>query len=161
MGLLDLNSSLLLARNSSPRPVYSSFMPGVPNPKASLECPTPERAWAAQSQSDSILECPWSAQSQSVPGVPSPRVSLECPSVPGVPNPRVSLECPTPEYLYRERVGMFEVKYLLGGGFQFQPLPGLACQKTAHYSEQPHIRSNYYSYESCYCCCYIVLIMYI
>ena len=30
--------------------------------------------------------------------------------VTGVPSPRVSLECPTPDYLYQERVGMFEVK---------------------------------------------------
>ena len=76
----------LLARNSS-RPVYSSLIPGVPNPKVSLECPTPES-----------LECPTpespcSAQPQSLPGEPNP----DCPrsaqpqSVPGMPNPRVSL----------------------------------------------------------------------
>ena len=70
----------------------------------------------------------WSAQPQSVLGCPTPecpcsaqpRVLLECTiqSVPGVPNPRVSLECPTPEYLYPERVGMFEVFFFVfwGGG---------------------------------------------
>ena len=35
-----------LKLNSSPRPVYSSLIPGVPNPGVSLECQT--------------LECPWS-----------------------------------------------------------------------------------------------------
>ena len=61
VGLLDFKL------NSSPCPVYSWVIPGVPKPKVSLRCPT--------------LECPWSAQ-------PKPRVSL------GVPNPRVSSECP-------------------------------------------------------------------
>ena len=45
-----------------------------------------------------LLAHPWSAQPESVPGVP---------------NSGVSLECPTPEYLYQERVGMFEVKKLV------------------------------------------------
>ena len=63
VGLLDFKF------NSSPRPeLFSS--PGL------------------------LLAHPWSAQPQSVPGLPSPRVSLEC---------------PTPEDLYQERVGMFEV----------------------------------------------------
>ena len=57
VGLLE-NLTLLLARNSSPRPVYSSLIPGVPNPKVSLECPT--------------LECPWSAQPQSLLEFPTP-----------------------------------------------------------------------------------------
>ena len=118
-----LSSTLLLPRNSSPRPVYSSLIPGVPNPKcpwrAHRECPTPNSAWIVQFQS--------------VAGVPSPRVSLECPtqtlqsvpgvptwsfpgvpnpSLPGLPNPRVSpaQSVPGAEYLYQERVGMFEVK---------------------------------------------------
>ena len=48
---------------------------GVPNPRVSLERPTPD--------------FPWSVQSQGVSGVPNPRVSLEC--------PRSLLECPAPE----------------------------------------------------------------
>ena len=35
VGLLDVKL------NSSPRPVYSSLIIGVPNPRVSLECPTP------------------------------------------------------------------------------------------------------------------------
>ena len=66
--------------NSSPRPfsspVYSSLIPGGPNPRVSLESPIPE--------------CCWSAQPQSV--------------LAGVPNPRVSLVCPTTKYLCPERV---------------------------------------------------------
>ena len=38
VGLLDLNSTILLAPNSSPRPVYSSL----------LECPTPKCPLSAQ-----------------------------------------------------------------------------------------------------------------
>ena len=47
-GLLDVKL------NSSPRPVHSSFIPGVPNPRVP-ECP-----WSAQPQ------CLWSAQPQSI-----------------------------------------------------------------------------------------------
>ena len=105
-----MNSTLLLARNSSPRPVYSSAqpqsVPGVPNSRVSLECSTPESPWIAQRRVS--LKCP----TQSLPGVPNPILFLECRRVPGLPSPRVSLECPTPEYLYQERVEIFEVKYL-------------------------------------------------
>ena len=107
VGLLDVNL------NSSPRPEHfssprtqstprSSLETGVPNSKVFLGCPTPGVPNPR----------PWSAQPQSVPGVPSPRVSLECPtqpqSLPGVPNPQSAQ--PQTEYLYQERVGMFEVK---------------------------------------------------
>ena len=78
MGLLDSKF------NSSPRPRVSwsaqpQSLPGVPNPRVSLECPTPE--------------FPRSTQPQSLPTAPNSKVSLECP----VPNRRLSLECPTPE----------------------------------------------------------------
>ena len=97
---------------------FLSSVPEVPSPrvflqsppkkkflsrKVSLECPTPESPWSAQPE---CPHSPWSAQPQSlldpkVPtGVPSPRVS----------QPQSVPECPTPEYLYQERVGMFEVK---------------------------------------------------
>ena len=112
VGLLDLKL------NSSPRPVYSSLIPGVPNPKVSLQCPTlnaQPQSLECPTPECPTLECP---TPQSLPGVPSPRLSLdhrvslsakprvsqsllhptpECPrsaqpqSVPGVPNPRVSL----------------------------------------------------------------------
>ena len=60
-GCLILNSTLLLARDSSPRPeLFSS--PGL------------------------LLAHPWSAQPQSVPGVPNSRVALECPT-PDNPSP--------------------------------------------------------------------------
>ena len=49
----------------------------------------------------------------SLSGVPNPSFGVPNQSVPEVPSPRVSLECPTPEYLYQERVGMFEVKHVL------------------------------------------------
>ena len=109
MGLLDFEL------NSSLHPVYSSLIPGVPNPtwrnpqprvppecppRVSLECPTPECSrsaqpqslWSAQPQSVPGMpspESPWSAQPQNLPGVPNPRVSPAC--LPGVPNPKVSL----------------------------------------------------------------------
>ena len=57
---------------SSPRPVYSSLIPKLPNPKVSLECPT--------------LECP---------GVPKcPRVR---PRVSRVPNPQSLSGVPNPK----------------------------------------------------------------
>ena len=40
-----------------------------------------------------------------------PEAQPQC--LPRAPSPRVLLECPTPEYLYQERVGMFEAKYFL------------------------------------------------
>ena len=88
MGLLDFNLN-------SPRPVYSSLIPGVqvslecPSlARVSRECPTPREPNPRMSP-----ECP--------PGVPNPRVSWSAQpqSVPGVPSPRVSLECPTPVFL--------------------------------------------------------------
>ena len=107
--LFSSPGSLLLTWNSSPRPVYSSLIPRVPNPKVSLECPT--------------LQCPWSAQPERLPGVPNRRVSRSAQTLPGVPklecSRRVSRECPNadcprsaqPQSLYKERVGMFEVNY--------------------------------------------------
>ena len=89
----------LLGVKLTGRPVYSSLIPGVPNPKVSLECPTIECKWSEQPQRVSLKcptpecpecpapESPWSAQPQSLPGVPNP---TECPrsaqpqSVPGV-----------------------------------------------------------------------------
>ena len=109
--------------NSSPRPAYFSSLvllllarstaqfqsvPGVlapnhqqsvPNPRVSLECPTPKCPLERQTP-----DCSRSAQPQSVPGVQPQSVSRV-----GRPTP----ECPwspTPENLYPERVGMFEVK---------------------------------------------------
>ena len=87
--LFSSSGTLLLARStprSSPECPTPS-VPGVPNSRVSLKCPTPESHW--------------SAQPQSLPGVPSRRVSLECPtpespwsaqpqSLPEVPNP----DCP-------------------------------------------------------------------
>ena len=50
LGVEELDFKL----NSSPRPVYSSLIHGVPNPRVCLEC-----------------------QPQSVPGAPNPKLSLE------------------------------------------------------------------------------------
>ena len=82
VGLLDFKL------NSSPRPVYSSLILGVPNPKVSLECPTLECPGVPNPSFS--LECPtpespWSAQPQSVPEC---LPALECPRL---------LACPTPE----------------------------------------------------------------
>ena len=90
VGLLDLKL------NSSPCPVYSLLILEGPTPK----CPC------------QTLECPWSAQPQSLPCARPHSVSR----VPGMPclrsaQPRVFLECPTPEYLFQERAGMFEEKH--------------------------------------------------
>ena len=86
--------------NSSPRPeLFSSLIPGVPNAKVSLECPTtPKSAWSAHPRiAQRVPEKgarpqslppggPWSAQT------PASRAQPQ--SFSGVPNPRVS--CPTP-----------------------------------------------------------------
>ena len=132
VGLLDFKV------NSSPRPeLFSSpglllahpwsahppSVPRVPNSRVSLECPTPrepQRPNFRVSLGCATAECPRSAQ----PQVSHPRVSLECLSpecpvpespwsaqcpTPDCPQSAQPLECPTPEYLYQERVGMFEV----------------------------------------------------
>ena len=70
--------------------------PGVPSP----ESPTPEFLEAQPQRPNP------SAQTQSLP-----EAQPQC--LPREPSPRVLLECPTPEYLYQERVGMFEAKYFL------------------------------------------------
>ena len=67
-------------REPSPRVSQPQSLPGVPNPRVSLECPTPE----AQPQSFPSPKCPapespWSAQPQSLPRVPNPRLSPKCP----------------------------------------------------------------------------------
>ena len=99
-------------------------LPGVPNPRFSQSVPELPQSFPElpNPESPSAPEFVWSAQKDSSRASPEcPRVSLQSPtpespwsaqpqSVPGVPSPRVSLECPTPEYLYQERVGMFEVK---------------------------------------------------
>ena len=124
MGLLDFNL------NSAPRPeLFSSpglllahpwsaqpqSLPGVPNSRVSLECPTPEcpkHGVPSRAQIHSLPkarvspecpapESPWSAQPQSLPGVPTP----ECPKhgvpsraqIHSLPKARVSPECPAPE----------------------------------------------------------------
>ena len=111
VGLLDFKLSLLLVWNSSPRPVYSSLIPGVPNPKVylpnlawsaqprvSLKCPTPE--------SKVLPESPWSAQPRVSPERPAPNspwnaqppecpesVSQQSQSLPEVPTPRRVPSC--------------------------------------------------------------------
>ena len=75
--------------------------PGVPDPRVSPECQTPESPWSAKPQSVTELPAPApESPTPESPGVPNPR-SAQPQSLPGVPNPRVSLP---------ERVGMFEVK---------------------------------------------------
>ena len=75
-----------------PRSAQPQSLPGVPNPRVFVECPT-----------------------QSVPGVPNvpnPRASLECraQSVPGVPNPRV---LPNPRVSLPREVGDVRSKIIL------------------------------------------------
>ena len=85
---------------------WSAQSPGVPNPIVSLKCPTlslPECPTPECSECPAP-ESPWSAQLQSVPVV--------TPKSPWSAQPTVSLECPTPESLYQEGVGMFEVNNL-------------------------------------------------
>ena len=101
-GVESLNSTLLLARNSSPRPVYSSLIPGAPNPKVSLECPTlecswsstPESPWSAHPDPECLRSVSWSAQPQSLPGVPNAQPQSRAQSLPGVPNPRTGVPNP-------------------------------------------------------------------
>ena len=72
VGLLDFNSTLLLARNSSPRLELLSS-PGIllAHPSSFNPCPAPESPCSAQPQS--IPEMP---NSQPCPRLPSPSVSL-------------------------------------------------------------------------------------
>ena len=73
--LFSSPGTLLLARSTprETRPCWRPWnaqpqrLPGVPNPRDSLNCPTPEPPWSAQPQR--LLECPapetpWSAQPQ-------------------------------------------------------------------------------------------------
>ena len=103
--MLDVKLNSSPRPELSPRPVYSSLIPGVPNPKVSLECPrVPNPRVSPKCPApESPLEC----QPQSVAGVPSPRVPThnlskypKCPqsAQPGVRKLNsLSLECPTPE----------------------------------------------------------------
>ena len=102
VGLLDVKL------NSSPRPVYS--LPGVPNPRDSLECPTPK-----------TLNCP---TPETLPRVPTPDTpwSAQPQRIVGVPNPRA------PQRPWSAKAKCFFF-FFFGGGFGFDksPMSGSQC----------------------------------